>query len=800
MQQTDSLQWQTAILDYFNRPSAAPLKQHDLAEELGVPEGQRNALRHALNELVDAGAVVLLRNSRYAAPDKEAFHRCSLLVFAQGFGIAQPDDPSLGEIRVAREDLGAARHRDRVLVRIDRQAGEVRLRRGREAQVEGSVVKVLERRSSTIVGVLNQTSRGWRVIPDDARQLNDVRIIAFAGKIEPADGRKVVVHLVDRAKPALEETGTVTEDLGDADDPAVDMIAVMRTYALNPEFPESVLAEVRDVSPTLRPQDLEGRRDLRDALCFTIDPDDAKDHDDACSLVRLPNGNWKLGVHIADVSHFVRPGTDLDREAFARATSAYLADRVIPMLPNRLTTDLCSLVPYKDRLTHTVDLEFTPDGRRLGYETYPSVIHSKAKLSYQQVQGFVDRADITGIPPNLRPILTGMRELAAAMRRQRMKLGAIGFDVPEVRCRLDENGVVTHIEKREPMESYQMIEDFMLAANQAVAELVRSREKHTGIYRVHETPKEKQWRKMEADLLQMGLHTTLNSSQDINRFVASANVPEHLRAAASITILRNLKRAHYGPHCKGHFGLAFDSYTHFTSPIRRYPDLVIHRVLKSIELGQKPLYTEVEMNAVAKHCSEREQNAEDAERYSQELKKLQYYHVRLWKGETGPYPATITGFNNRGILVELNESLQRALVGFQTLTDQWEIDNTGTRLRARRSGATMTIGDDMNVILAKVDLRTRRMDVAPDPDSRPKAAVKGETHVPREPRDGGRGRQESERKRAAGKGKSTAKPRAAAPPPPKAKPAAPKAPPPRPRGPAASGGKKPHRKGKNPRG
>jgi ribonuclease R len=744
MQNTDTLQWQAAILEFFNRPALKPLKLAELAAELGFPRDQQTLLRDLVQDLARAGALESLGGGRYAPPAQEAFYAASLLVFAQGFGIAQPEDPSFGEIRLGRDDLGAARHRDRVLVAVRRRDALDRLR-GRSLVVQGRVVKVLERRSATVVGVLRKSPRGWRVIPDDARQLREVRVTGFDGTIEPHDGRKVVAQLDDRHKPSPEETGRVTEDLGDADDPAVDMIAVMRTYALNPEFPPEVLAEVEAVSNTLRPEDLEGRRDLRAEFCFTIDPADARDHDDACSLRRLSDGTFELGVHIADVSHFVRPGTALDREAFARATSAYLADRVIPMLPNRLTTDLCSLVPYKDRLAHTVALRFRADGTRLGFDTFPSVIHSKAKLSYDQVQAYFDGGEGTGIPAHLRPVLDDMRALAAAQRRLRMKAGAIGFDVPEVRCRLDAQGVVTHIEKREPMEAYQLVEDFMLAANQAVAEFVRARAPHIGIYRVHEVPQEKQWRKMEADLLLMGLHATLNSSQDINRFVTSPDVPEHLRAAASVAILRNLKRAHYGPHCKGHFGLAFDSYTHFTSPIRRYPDLVIHRVLKSIERGEKALYREAEMHAIAKHCSEREQNSEEAERYSQELKKLQFYHTRLYKGEVGPYPATVTAFNPRGMLVELDESLQRGLIPFQALPGEWQVDGSGTRLRARRSGAVLTLGDGLPVQLARVDLRTRRLDLVPAPEWMPPGGGKATTPRSRPPskaetpRQGGRG-------------------------------------------------------------
>lgn len=718
MNEMTSPGWESAILDYFNQPNATPLKQHDLALALAVPEDARNEFRQALHNLEQSGALVCLRQNRYSLSETESFFRATLLVFPQGFAVAQPDDASFGEIRIDRDAIGPGRNRDKVLVSVDRRHAENRRRKGAQYSVEGRVTRVLERHTMRMVGVLRRTSRGWRVAPDDNRQLNDIRVTGFGEGIRPEQGRKVVVELAERDHAAWEETGAVVEDLGDANDPSVDMIAIMRAHGLDTTFPEEVMAELESVSPTLRPEDHEGRRDLRAWNCFTIDPEDAKDHDDACSLRRLPNGNWELGVHIADVSHFVRPGTALDREAFRRATSCYLADRVVPMLPNLLTTDLCSLIEGHDRLAHSVLIEYTPAGKRLGFDTFPSVIHCRTGLHYEQVQAFFDDGRADGIPEETREVLTQMRKLARHLRQHRMREGAVGFDVPEIRVKLDNQGVPVRIVRREPMEAYQLIEDFMLAANMAVAEFTKTRERHATMYRVHEPPLEKQWRKMETDLLTLGLRATLNSSQDINRFVSSEQVPPYLRAAASVVILRNLKRAHYEAKNRGHFGLAFENYTHFTSPIRRYPDLVVHRVLKSIEAGHKPLYTESEMQGMARHCSDREQNAEEAERYSQELKKLQYYHNLMYKGETGPYPAVITGFVPRGILVELVESAQRGLVPFHTLTEEWNLDITGTKARARRSGAVMKIGDNLDVMLAKVDLHMRRIDFMPAPKAK----------------------------------------------------------------------------------
>ncbi len=711
------------VREFLSRPDYKPLRQHELARALKLSPTARRDFRHLLHDMEEAGELVCLRKSRWALPGNSGSKEFAgtLQVHARGFGFFIPDEPGLEDVFIPEDRLGTALHGDRVLVSVQKALPQKRQRSRfvstpAERNLEGRVVRVLERAHATLAGQLLQGPAYFYVVPDNKRILHDVQIT----QVELPEGRKpeayhqVVVRLHDWNDPRKPLTGTLIEDLGASDAPGVDMLSLMRSHQLDDQFPDSVLREAQSKRPGPLPRDFEGRRDLRDELIFTIDPEDAKDFDDAISLHRLPGGGWQLGVHIADVAHYVAKESEIDREARQRATSVYLVDRVITMLPGDLTTDTCSLRPEEERMAHTVEIHYSEQGHVLHAETYPSVIRSAARLYYDQVQAFFNDSADHGIPAPVRAKLTEMRELARLLRRLRIAAGSIDFNLPEIRCRLDAEGKPVEIVRRSAMESYQLIEDFMLAANQAVA-LRLDRANVPSMYRIHSEPSPENWAQMSQDLATMGIYAAPADRDDINQIARkAAGTPA--KYAVNLAILRNLRRAAYSADRAEHFGLAFAHYTHFTSPIRRYPDLIVHRILNALEQGAPPPYGKADLAALAEHCSLQEQSAEEAERESVDIKRIEFYQDRLWKGETGPYPAVVAGLTPKGLIVELTASMQKGMVAFSSMGDDYyQIEQERGRAIGKRTGVSYRIGDRVSVELLRVDSARRRVDFRLEP-------------------------------------------------------------------------------------
>jgi ribonuclease R len=605
-----------------------------------------------------------------------------------------------------------ARHGDRVLAKVlpSRKPGG----RGGESLNEGEILEVIERGSTLCIGTLRKTGGSWQLFPDNARIRGPVRIRDFKGAA-PQIGFKAVVELDDRMDPSREESGVLMEVLGRAGDPGVDILSIMRSHDLVSEFPQAVLDEAHAFHTAVTPRDLAERRDLREELLFTIDPVDARDFDDALSVGPVPGKkDWlRVGVHIADVEHFVKPGGGLDREALARGTSAYLVDRVVPMLPEHLTNDLCSLVPNQDRLAHTVLLDINTHGAVKHVDTFRSVIHSKQRLTYEQAQVLMDGGGVEGVRPDVRDALLTLARLTRKLRKARIREHALAFDMPEIRCVLDENGNVTGFSHKAGLESCQLVEECMLMANREVGALLALRF-GIAIYRIHEEPAEKNYEQMADDLRQLGIEGVTVTRESLNDII-SRDMPEPLRQAVTITLLKNMNRAVYSAELGEHFGLAFDTYTHFTSPIRRYPDLIAHRLLTALEQNKPNPYRENDLRRICGHCSEREREAADAESESHQIKRLQYYRDQLLAGKTGPHLATVSAATPRGILVVLNESGQRGLIPYPALSDDYyEVNATNTRATGRRTGRVIQLGDTITVHVDRVDAENRQMDLKPE--------------------------------------------------------------------------------------
>ena len=701
------------IFDLLSSSGYQPLKQHELARKLGLKGTARADLRHKLYALEREGRLVCLRKNRWALPDTNRDVRGRLRVHVQGFGFVVPDQPGTPDVFIPEGNMGTALDGDTVAVTVTRKGPKAQPRGSYELAAnrnEGRIVQVVERLHVTLVGLLRRSPYYWYVIPDNPRIPHNIRVLEFDARVsDPQEQHKVVVRLAPWESASKPLSGTVEEDLGAADDPGVDVLSVIRDHRLDPTFDAGVVREARQHDGSVPSSALHGREDLRNLLTFTIDPDDAKDFDDAVSLQKDADGHWLLGVHIADVPFFVTAGSAIDKDAFQRGNSVYMVDRTITMLPPYLTTEVCSLQPQRDRLCHSAFITMDAGGKTLAERTTLSVIRSAARLTYDQVQALFDRRDDHGRPAPVQEALADMRGLARVLRQNRMRAGAIDLAIPEIRCVLDQNGHPLSLKKRTSNEAYQLIEEFMLVANCTVAATLR-RHGVPAIYRVHEAPDEEQWARMNTDLKALGVSASASSRDDLNR-IAKAASGSPLEYSIHLALLRNLKRALYSSNLNEHFGLAFDCYTHFTSPIRRYADLAVHRLLCAIEAGRPPPLSQEDVARIAGHCSETERNADDAEEESVVIKRMEYYEAMLHERKTGPFDGLIVSVIPKGLIVELVDTLQRGLLPFSSLVDDYYVSHPDrTHAVGRRHRRKWSIGQRLKVMLSKVDSARRFVD------------------------------------------------------------------------------------------
>ncbi len=651
----------------LDSPAYRPMTRSEMARALRIGAGRRAELRAALRAMERRGEAVCLRKNRWGRPGKDRLFTGVLRVHRRGFAFVADEKDPAREALVPAAAVGVAVHGDRVLVeaaqeRGRRSAGRRRTPAGADAArgaLRARVVRVLERRFTRIPGLLKSTPYYAYVLPDDTRFTQPVRVRGTAPGVSCRENEQVVVELDpwDASRTVL--CGVLVESLGPADAADAAARGLVRQYGLGTVFPEAARREARRRPLEPGERDLRGRRDLRDDLVFTIDPADARDFDDAVAL-RREDGGWVLDVHIADVAHFVPPGGAMDREARGRGNTVYLVDRALTMLPPHLTGEVCSLRPDRDRLTRTFRIRLAPDGRAQHAESFPSVIRSRVRLDYDRVQELLDGATPSGLPPGVADALRDMHALSRLRRGLRTGAGALDFQLPEVRCVLDASGAVTAIRPRAAAGAYALIEEFMLLANEAAARALAV-SRGPALYRAHDEPDDAQWAAMEAELASMGVRLGGRRRTEVNAAVRAAE-SSGLGYPAALAVLRNLKRACYTPEHRPHFGLATADYTHFTSPIRRYPDLVVHRLLGALEHGGPPPYPHGEIAEIAAHCSRTEREAGEAERESVDIKRVGYYEALLRRGDTGPWPAVVVQVLSRGLLVELPATLQRGLV------------------------------------------------------------------------------------------------------------------------------------------
>ena len=696
------------LLTYMKDEAYKPLTVQELEEALKIEDSAdfKNFVK-ALVKMEEKGLVVRTRSNRYGLPQKMNLFRGKLTGHAKGFAFVTPEDnPGMDDIFIPPNETGTAMHGDIVMVRVSSETSGSRQ--------EGTVIRILERGIKQVVGTYSESKSFGFVIPDDKKIANDIFIPQHAshGAVE---GHKVVVKLTSYPEGRVSAEGEVIEILGHKNDPGVDILSVIHKYGLPMEFPEDVMEQANAVSDTIKESEIGNRRDLRNEILVTIDGADAKDLDDAVGVTKLENGNYKLGVHIADVSHYVTEGSPIDKEALERGTSVYLVDRVIPMIPHRLSNGICSLNPQVDRFTLSCEMEITPDGEVVSHEIFDSVIKTTERMTYGNVNKILVDKDEEQMEryESLVPMFQNMEQLAAILRQKRMKRGAIDFDFNEARVIVDEEGHPTDVVLRERSVAEKLIEEFMLAANETVAEHF-NRLDVPFIYRIHEDPKPEKLQRFFEFITNFG-YIVRGSANDVHPkalqdiIEAVAGKPEE--TVISTVMLRSMQQAKYDPESLGHFGLSAEFYTHFTSPIRRYPDLIVHRLIRTYLIeGKLDEATKEKWNAIlpdiADHTSKRERRSVDAERETDDLKKAEYMLDKIGEEYTG----IIGSVTNFGMFVELPNTIEGLVhVSFMT-DDYYRFDERQLAMIGERTGKVFRIGDEIDIRVSNVNKEERAID------------------------------------------------------------------------------------------
>jgi ribonuclease R len=677
-----------------------PANVPELLRLLHLSPNRQQELQAVLRELEQSGAVARIKGNRYVSPRDADLIPGRIRMNRAGKGFLQPDDSDLKEIVIAESATGTALHEDRVLVRRDVQKN---FRSGDDAQETGTVVRILKRKRTQMVGTLQRGRQFLFVTPDDPRIPHDILVPEPRDVGRPAHiGDKVVVEMREWESTNSNPEGEIVEVLGAPDEEGVDMLSVLRQYDLPLHFPKAVLAQANAIGKIVDPRDEAGRVDCRSHNVVTIDPDDAKDFDDAICLERASADQWRLWVHIADVSHYVKPGTALDEEAQKRGNSTYLVDRVIPMLPEALSNELCSLKPNVDRLTKCVEFLVSHDGRVLNTKFYSAVIHSQQRFAYGEVLEILQRAP-TDDP--IEQMLHQAHELAQKIRRLRFKAGSLDLDFPETKIRLDERGKILRIEKTENDVSHQLIEEYMLLANEAVATRLMTLRTPT-IYRIHEEPDARRLQEYRDEVLAHHVACgNLSQTSEVQKLLQKLGTLP-IGQALKIGFLKSLMRARYAVEPLGHYGLAKKKYTHFTSPIRRYADLIVHRALFDKNSGSASA-----LKAVADHISVTERNSADAERDSKDVKLFAFLKAQLESGEPIKYPALVTDVRNFGFFVDVPGLAMSGLVPLSLMQDDFYVfDEARRNLVGRRTRRMIRLGDKVTVQVARVDTFKKQVD------------------------------------------------------------------------------------------
>ena len=698
------------ILDFMNTQAYRPLTLEELIQHFSIDDVEAiKDFSKTLNKMEEKGTIISTRKMRYGLPKLMNLVVGRIQGNAKGFAFLIPDDDNQRDVYIKGDDLNGAIHNDRVIVRLYKSLED-------NKKQEGEVIRILVRANINVVGTLESSGNFAFVLPDDSRIGQDFFVSKdnFNGA---KDGDKVVIQVTRWPEKRRNPEGKITEVIGKKGQPGVDILSIVRKYQLPEDFPQDVLAKAEMIPLKIASEEAQGRRDLRALPLVTIDGADAKDLDDAVSLEILDNGNYRLGVHIADVAHYVQEDSALDKEALKRATSVYLVDRVIPMLPTRLSNGICSLNVGEDRLALTCFMDISQNGKVENHEILESIIRVKERMTYKDVTKVLLGEDQELITKYKEFVETfdNMKDLCLILKNKRLARGTVDFNFPESKVILDEQGRPIDIAWQERSLSDQIIEEFMIASNETVAEHYHWLD-IPFLYRVHEEPDLEDVEELNNFLGIFGLHVkTTNGKIHSKAYqtVVQNVVGKPEERAISTVMLRSMKHARYAVEALGHFGLASKYYSHFTAPIRRYSDLAIHRVIKEIIQKGDQLDSEriddlkERMDEYAKQSSLQERVAEDAERESVDLKKVEY--MKQFEGQE--FPGIISGVTSFGLFVELDNSVE-GLVHVSNLTDDYYIYmEKSLSLVGEHRKKVYKLGQKVKVQIAKVNVEDRQIDM-----------------------------------------------------------------------------------------
>lgn len=693
------------MLALLNDPTYVPMKLRELAMLLNLSRDQRDELREVMESLEQDGKVILTKRGKYKIPSAE-FLTGTFSGTAKGFGFVtvegRPDD-----IYIPYDKVKDAMHGDRVQIVAEPARG------GRRA--EGTVVKVLERANQTLVGYYQKSKNFGFVIPDNQKIGEDV-FIPQGKDMGAVTGHKVIVKLTDYGGERKKPEGEIVEIIGHVNDPGTDILSIVKAYGIPDEYPQEVMEQIEHIPDEVQEAEKVGRKDIRDWQTVTIDGEDAKDLDDAITISREDFG-YRLGVHIADVSHYVREGSPLDREALKRGTSVYLVDRVVPMLPHKLSNGICSLNQGVDRLALSCIMDIDPHGKVLSHEVAETLIRVDRRMTYTAVNAIITDRDpaVMAEYDGFVEMFDCMKELADILRDKRSQRGSIDFDFPETKILLDEKGHPTEIKPYERNSATKIIEDFMLMANETIAEDYYWQE-IPFLYRTHDNPDPEKMKRLGIFINNFGYSLHLQNGEvhpkEIQKLLTKIEGTEEEALISRLT-LRSMKQAKYMPICGGHFGLAARYYTHFTSPIRRYPDLQIHRIIKENLhgnlTGKRISHYDSILTEVSIQCSQTERRADEAEREVVKMKKCEYMSKRI--GQI--YEGVISGVTNWGFYVELPNTVEGLVRVSDLYGDYYLFSEEKMELRGERSGRIYRLGQKVKVTVSGTDKLTRTVDFLP---------------------------------------------------------------------------------------
>lgn len=687
------------IISLMTEETYKPLTVQEIQELLGLKQADEfKELVKMLVQLEQSGYLIRSRTNRYGVPERMNHVRGKFIGHAKGFGFVVPETDGMDDVFIPPQEINGAMNGDIVLVRVSGDmSGDRR---------EGTITRIAQRKTTQVVGMYQDNKGFGFVIPDDKKLPMDI-FIGKGDSLDAVDGHKVVAEITKFPGETKSATGIVKQILGHRNDPGVDILSIIYKHGIAIEFPEEVLNQANDIPDEVQEKDLFKRRDLREEMAVTIDGADAKDLDDAIAVAKNDDGTYTLSVHISDVSYYVTENSPMDEEAYERGTSVYLTDRVIPMLPHKLSNGICSLNPGVDRLTLSCVMTIDRSGKVIEHEIFESVINSKERMTYNEVFKIIEEKDeeLSAKYEHIVPMLNDMADLAGILKQKRIDRGAIDFDFKESKILVDDNGWPTEVVVLERTISERLIEEFMLAANETIAEHLHWL-KVPFIYRIHEEPKAEKLQRFFEFLTNFGI-VVKGTGNDIHpralqEIVDSIEgLPEE--AVISTMLLRSMQQAKYFDESLGHFGLSTDFYTHFTAPIRRYPDLIVHRLIRTYLIEKDVSQQTVEhwgsvLSEVAAHTSDRERRAVEAERDTESLKQAQFMLDKI--GEE--FEGIISSVTNFGLFIELENTIE-GLVHVSLMTDDYyRFDDRQMMMIGEHTGKQYRLGAEVTVRVAAV--------------------------------------------------------------------------------------------------